>query len=61
MALALLSGALGMALILHPGEGAMALAALLGLTLISEGALNLCVAVCTVKIVSYQKPDELGV
>lgn len=60
LALALLSGALGVALILHPGEGAMALTALLGLTLISEGALNLCVAVCTVKIVSYQKPDEKG-
>lgn len=61
LVLALASGTLGVGLILHPGEGSLALTVLMGLSLIAEGALNLCVAVCTVKIVSYQKPDEMGV
>ena len=34
-------------------------AALLGISLLSEGILNLCVAVSTVKIVKHQYPDVI--
>ncbi len=54
---ALLAAAAGVALALHPAQGARALTALLGLSLLAEGALNLCVALCAVKIVANQRPD----
>ncbi len=51
--------ALGILLVLRPGDGARLVVTLLGLSLLSEGILNLCVAVCTVKIVAYQRPDSI--
>ncbi|MBQ8110636.1 MAG: DUF308 domain-containing protein [Clostridia bacterium] len=57
LAAALLAAATGVALALHPAQGARALTALLGVSLAAEGALNLCVALCAVKIVSNQRPD----
>lgn len=59
LALALLTGVFGALLLFRPGEGARLLAVLLGLGLLSEGILNLCVALCTVKIVAHQKPDVI--
>ncbi len=56
--LALVTGVAGLLLILHPGGGARALTVLMGLSLLAEGVLNLCVAICTVKIVSNQQPDS---
>ncbi len=54
---ALAAVGIGAALTLMPGQGAEALGALLGVSLLAEGALNLCVALCAVKIVDNQMAD----
>lgn len=59
--LAILLGAFGVVMILYPGQSAWALTVPLGLGLLGEGLLNLCVAVSAVKIVRNQKRDEAGV
>ena len=56
--LAILAGALGCALVFHPGTSAQIATVLVGLALLGEGALNLSVALCTVKIVKNQHVDE---
>lgn len=53
LALAVLAGAIGVMMIVSPAEGAMALAMLLGASLLAEGALNLGVALCAVKIIDH--------
>ena len=40
-------------------DGVRALTALMGLSLLCDGVLNLSVALCTVKIVDYQRPDVI--
>ena len=57
---ALVAVGVGVALALRPGQGAQALVALLGAALLAEGALNLCVALCAVKIVANQQPDGMS-
>ncbi|MBR1560582.1 MAG: DUF308 domain-containing protein [Clostridia bacterium] len=57
MALAVVAGGVGVALIVSPAEGGLMLTQLLGASLIAEGILNLCVALCAVKIVAHQQPD----
>lgn len=57
--LALLAGAAGLALVFRPWESAKLLTILLGVNLLCEGILNLCVAVSTVKIVRHQRPDVI--
>ena len=59
LALAVITGAVGALLALCPATGAEALTQLLGISLLAEGALNLCVAVCTIKIVAHQRPDVI--
>lgn len=59
--LAVLTCAIGLILVFRPGTGAAALTMLLGLSLFLDGILNLCVAICTVKIVAHQKPDVIDV
>lgn len=59
--LAILLGCFGVLLVLRPSESARALTTLLGLGLLGEGLLNLCVAVSAVKIVDHQRYDEMGV
>lgn len=54
---AVLTGAAGAVMIFLPDAGTRLLTKLLGLSLLLDGALNLCVAICTVKIVPHQKPD----
>ncbi|MBO4885537.1 MAG: DUF308 domain-containing protein [Clostridia bacterium] len=54
LTLAVLAGAIGVMMIVSPSEGALALAMLLGASLLAEGALNLGVALCAVKIISHQ-------
>ena len=49
---------LGTLVIFRPGSGAEALMILFGLTLLSEGLLNLSVALTTVKIIRTQRPDD---
>lgn len=57
LALAVVAGAIGIVLICYPSESARALTWLLGLSLLVEGALNLCVALCAIKIIEHQQPD----
>lgn len=59
LALAILTGAVGLLLVFRPWESAQALTVLLGVSLLAEGILNLCVAVSTVKIVKNQQPDVI--
>lgn len=57
--LAIAAGCVGVLLVLRPVESAHVLTVLLGFSLLTEGILNLCVAVSTVKIIGHQKPDTL--
>lgn len=59
--LAIVTGVVGVALVFRPWDSARLLTTLLGVALLAEGILNLCVAVSTVKIVSHQQPDVVEV
>jgi len=61
LALAVAAGLIGLALVFRPWDSARLLTILLGAALLAEGILNLCVAVCTVKIVNHQQPDVIEV
>ena len=54
---ALAAAGIGAALTLLPGQSAEAIGVLLGVSLLAEGALNLCVALCAVKIIDNQLID----
>lgn len=53
--LAIIASATGMTLVLHPSQSARVLATLMGISLLAEGLLSLCVALCTVKV--FQRPS----
>ena len=55
--LAIVTGCVGIALVVAPAPSAMALTRLLGISLLVEGLLNLCVALCAIKIIAHQQPD----
>lgn len=57
---AIVAGLLGLLLMFRPGNSAEALITLLGIALVAEGILNLSVAVCTVKIIKNQFPDNIN-
>jgi uncharacterized membrane protein HdeD (DUF308 family) len=59
--LAVLTAVIGLVLILSPETTAAAITVLFGLSLMSEGLLNLFVAISTVKIIRNQYPDEIDV
>ncbi len=59
LCLAVLTGLAGLLLVFRPVESALVLTVLLGVSLLAEGILNLCVAVSTVKIVKHQRPDVI--
>lgn len=59
LALAILSGSFGVLLVLRPIQSARAMMVLAGLSVLAEGLMNLCVALCTIKIIKHQWPDEL--
>ncbi len=59
LGLAVLTGAVGLVLTLHPSEALQAMCVLLGVSLFAEGLLNLSVAITFVKIIRHQKPDVL--
>lgn len=61
LALAIVTGVVGLALVFRPWDSARLLTILLGAALLAEGILNLCVSVSTVKIVSHQQPDVIEV
>ena len=57
--LAVLTGVIGLLLVLRPTEGAQTLVMLMGASLFLDGALNLSVALCAVKVVGHQQPDVI--
>lgn len=59
LALAIATGAGGLALVFLPRESARFLAVWLGISLLAEGVLNLWVALSTVKIIRHQRPDVI--
>ncbi len=59
LALAIVSGVIGVMLIIRPWESARMLTVLLGISLLSDGVLNLCVVISTVKIIKNQYPDVI--
>lgn len=59
LALAVLTGGVGLLLVFRPWESVQALTVLVGISLLAEGVLNLCVALSTVKIVKNQQPDVI--
>lgn len=58
LVLAILTGVCGLALVVCPGYGGRVLMALLGITLLLEGILNLITVIMAVKIIKDQKPDS---
>ena len=50
---------IGLLLVLRPTEGAQVLVMLMGASLLLDGALNLSVALCAVKVVRHQQPDVI--
>ena len=66
LSFAFLAATTGVLLVFRPWESASVLTVLLGISLLAEGVMNLCVAVGTVKIIRHQYPDfimeeEIGV
>lgn len=59
MAFAILSGIFGLILVFRPGESSNLLAVLLGISLLSEGILNLITVITAVKIIKHQRPDVI--
>ena len=59
LVLAALTCVVGVVLVFRPDAGVRALTALMGLSLLCDGVLNLSVALCTVKIVNHQRPDVI--
>lgn len=57
LAVAILTGVVGFLLVLRPSESAQILMFLLGLSLISEGLLNLITILTAVKIIRRQRPE----
>ena len=50
------AGAAGMVLMLRPSRSAQTLTILMGVALLAEGILSLCVALCAIKVV--KKPSD---
>lgn len=57
LAFSIVTTSIGVPLIIRPWESARAMTVLLGAALLSEGIMNLCVTLSTVKIVKNQYPD----
>ncbi len=55
---ALVSALFGLLLVADPFAGAAALMTMMGLTFFAEGMLNLCVALCAVKIIQNKKEEN---
>ena len=59
--LAVLTCAVGIVLVFRPAAGILLMTVFIGVSLLLDGILNLCVALFTVKIVANQKPDVIEV
>ena len=60
-AAAAVTGVFGLLLIVNPFRGAAALTAVMGIGLLAEGILNLCVAACAVKTIQGRRPDIIDI
>lgn len=58
---AIVTGIIGAVLVFRPAAAVTVMTALIGAALLTDGLLNLSVALCTVKIVAYQQPDVIEV
>lgn len=61
LSVALITGILGAILISRPSESAKILAVFLGISLLSEGLLNISTVITAVKIVKNQRPDVIEI
>ena len=61
MILAVLTCSVGIVLVFRPAVGILVMTVFMGVSLLMDGILNLCVALFTVKIVANQKPDVIEV
>ena len=61
MVLALITGVLGLVLLLNPADGSRLIMILLGISLLSEGVLNFSTVITAVKIIKNQQPDSIDV
>lgn len=61
LALAIPAGAAGLLLAFRPYQAMQVVTVLLGIALLTEGILNLGVAISLVKIITHQKPDVIDV
>ncbi len=59
--LSVIAGIFGLVLVLRPTASASVLMVLLGITLLSEGFLNMSTAITAVKIIKHQQPDVIEV
>ena len=59
--LAVLTCLVGIVLVFRPAVGMLVMTMFMGVSLLLDGILNLCVALFTVKIVANQKPDVIEV
>ena len=59
--LAVLTCSVGIVLVFRPAVGILVMTVFMGVSLLMDGILNLCVALFTVKIVENQKPDVIEV
>lgn len=59
MVLAVAADIIGLVLVFRPTESVHIMTILLGVSLLAEGILNLCVALSTVKIIKNQVPDVI--
>ena len=57
MLVAILTGVLGFLLLIRPSEAAEVMTILVGVSILFEGILNLCVAFYTIKIIKNQRQD----
>jgi uncharacterized membrane protein HdeD (DUF308 family) len=58
LALAILAGVLGLALVFRPSESAVVMVTLLGAALLAEGVLNLSTVLSAVKIIRHQRAER---
>ena len=58
LVVALAAGAVGVALVACPAASVRAATRLLGFSMLMEGALNLCVGLCAVKIIRHQRGES---
>ncbi len=59
MALGILAGVIGIVTAFRPAQSAQVLMVLMGISLLAEGTLNLCVSLCAVKIIRAAQPDVI--